>query len=105
MANGGESICCFRSVVSVDMLWFPVFKSMGEDLSVISMVYLMGFSKYSLALCKIGYYVVITIFLLISMEDNRAKYHCICTLRIVIFGKVRMRSAIGLTFIASFLVW
>jgi hypothetical protein len=50
-------------------------------------------------------YIVINIFLLISMENNRAIYHCICTLSIVIFGKVLMRSEIGLKFIASFVVW
>jgi hypothetical protein len=78
---------------------------MGEDLSVISMVYFMEFSKYSLALCKILYYVVMTIFLLISMDTNRAICHCICTLSIAIFRKVLMRSEIGLKFIASFVVW
>jgi len=39
------------------------------------------------------------------MENNRAIYPCICTLSIVIFGKVLMRSEIGLKFIASFVVW
>jgi hypothetical protein len=39
------------------------------------------------------------------MENNRAIYPCICTLNIVIFGKVLMRSEIGLKFIASFVVW
>ena len=39
------------------------------------------------------------------MENNRAIYPCICTLSIVIFGKVLMRSEIGLKFIVSFVVW
>ena len=49
---------------------------------------------------KHAYYIVINMFLLISMEYNRAIYHCICTLGIVIFGKVLMRFEIGLQFIA-----
>ena len=52
-----------------------------------------------------NYYIVINIFLLISMENNRAIYRCICTLSIVIFGTVLMPSEIGLKFIASFDVW
>jgi hypothetical protein len=41
------------------------------------------------------------------MENNRAIYHCICTLHvsIVIFGKVLMCSEIGLKFIASFSIF
>jgi hypothetical protein len=39
------------------------------------------------------------------MENNRAIYPCICTLSIVIFGKVLMCFEIGLKFIASFVVW
>jgi hypothetical protein len=34
------------------------------------------------------------------MENNRAIYHCICTLGIIIFGKVPMLSEIGFRFIA-----
>ena len=46
------------------------------------------------------YYIVIYIFLLISMENNRAIYHCFCTLGIIIFEKLLMRSEIGFKFIA-----
>ena len=45
---------------------------------------------------KTIYYIVINIFLLISTENNRAIYPCICTLSIVIFGKVLMRSELVL---------
>ena len=36
------------------------------------------------------------------MENNRAIYPCICTLSVVIFGKLLMCSEICLKFIASF---
>ena len=39
------------------------------------------------------------------MENDHAIYPCISTLSIVIFGKVLMRSKIGLKFIASFVIW
>ena len=38
------------------------------------------------------------------MENNRTIYPCICTLGIVIFGKVLMRFEIHRKFIASFVV-
>jgi hypothetical protein len=43
---------------------------------------------------KLFYYKVINIFLLISMETNRAIYSCICALSIVIFRNVLMGSEI-----------
>jgi hypothetical protein len=55
--------------------------------------------------CIVVYCIVIHIFLLLSMETNRAIYSCTCALSIVIFRKVLMGSEIGLKCIASFVVW